>query len=1336
MQRKTVFKFLRHTLLSLLATLLILLAILSAVLETETGSRWVITAVTNALGVNVQGIRGNLRDGLDVQSLDYVNVGQSFHVEQISLRWRPIDLLYGTLEIQTLSAKNVRVTLPPLVDEQQSKAPFSQWPGLSLPLIINVRYAQIDNIELQRGDSSQQWQSLRGAISWGQFNVDYTSIALLHEDYSLHLTGTSALAFPYKTQATLQWRYQPLASDASTQSNTITVKSPTAYMGVSDISGDLRSLKIATQISVPLVMENEIAGSLVNENNELLAAPQLTVFARWREQMLPLEWWVPDHPAPVTSGEVTAKGNWENYRVELQGDIHVPHAPMVGVQAAVDGDLQHVRVEYLNLRERIIPAVLDAVTPALGNASSSSSSLPLIAEISSQSSSSAAPVAQFVDADAGLSLQGQVRWSPQLAWDISADAEHLNIGSLLEQWTSNINATFITRGSRSEEGWKVQLKNLALEGDLRGVTLRGGGSLDYDGKQFRTDNLNVVWGANQLQVKGDVGSNYNLEWNLDAPMLGQIDNRFQGSVITKGKLRGSLRQPKVDIQADIQQFAWGGYGVDKLQLSFAPQSEGPQNSATEKKPAEKAVAKENEETGAEKTAATHTENSGTTAAPNGTGDAASPRLVDALSKDNYVLNFSANNLRVVENRFSTVTLKGSGSLNNHQLQSSIRHAGYGRADLTLNGKYTAGEWQGKFNHFAIKLKKVPRWWLTASQPLRISTQAVNVGRQCFTTRTNLTAQVEKVAEVEREQVIGEWTSNQSYVKRNMDWLVQPKGAAFTPVETYSLPQLCIDGDWSTATGARVNANLDSVPLRQFLYLFKTEVYFAGVMDGAVHLTSPDLSLANTKANANVSTRNAELRYQYVGGTTEVYAWRDFFVRATLANAKLNADAGMEWTGFGDISASAQLDLQKQAFNDGKLIAQFSNLAPLETLLPFTNDVKGTLLADLSLTGTFSKPQVVGDIILRNGAANLPRLGLDLTNLDIQLSSEQSGDINLVSQVQSGKGRLSVVSDLHGAGTPDWTLTGLINGNDVTVVSLSQLKATVSPDIRVTANRELLELTGSAVIPWARTNFKSLPESATAVSADEFIIDEPTAGNDAESTFRVNTNLDISLGNDVRFNGFGLDSKLTGKINLLKEAQRQFFTSGFVSVDEGTYKAYGQTLTIERGRLLFQGPYENPGIEIRASRIIRDDDNTKVGLDISGTLQRPKATVFSSESLSDSQAMMMLLTGKPVKDASQADASLLVSAMSGLGSDAGGGITSGITRFFGVDELEIKSDQGFDQSELWVGKYLTPRLLVRYVVGIFDQAFGFGVEYQLTDRLRLEAESSETQSVDVVYKIER
>ena len=276
-----------------------------------------------------------------------------------------------------------------------------------------------------------------------------------------------------------------------------------------------------------------------------------------------------------------------------------------------------------------------------------------------------------------------------------------------------------------------------------------------------------------------------------------------------------------------------------------------------------------------------------------------------------------------------------------------------------------------------------------------------------------------------------------------------------------------------------------------------------------------------------------------------------------------------------------------------------------------------------------------------------------------------------------------------------------------------------------------------MIPWARANIKRLPESATQVSSDAVIVNEQFAQEAVATPIDFFTNLTLSLGDDVQFKGFGLNSKLSGKLSLLKESQRPFFTNGYVSVANGSYKAYGQTLTIDRGRLVFQGPYDNPGLDIRASRIIKGEDGVKVGLDINGTLQRPIADVFSVPSrYSESQAMMMLLTGKPANEATKADASMLVGAMGGLGMDSDGSIATEITRLFRLDELEIKSDEGIDQSQLWIGKYLTPKLLVRYVVGIFDSAFSLGMEYQLTKQLRVEAESGEAQSVDVIYKIER
>jgi translocation and assembly module TamB len=116
-------------------------------------------------------------------------------------------------------------------------------------------------------------------------------------------------------------------------------------------------------------------------------------------------------------------------------------------------------------------------------------------------------------------------------------------------------------------------------------------------------------------------------------------------------------------------------------------------------------------------------------------------------------------------------------------------------------------------------------------------------------------------------------------------------------------------------------------------------------------------------------------------------------------------------------------------------------------------------------------------------------------------------------------------------------------------------------------------------------------------------------------------------------------------------------------------------------------------------------------------------------------MMMLLTGKPVTQESRAEATLLMGAISGLGGDSDS-ISTNIANFFRVDELAINSEKGIEQSELWIGKQLTPKLMVRYVVGLFDQLVSLGVQYQLSDRLRLEAESGETQSVDVIYRIER
>jgi translocation and assembly module TamB len=1313
---------LRNALLSLIAVLLILLASISALMETQTGSRWLVHRLAGLANISLGTVTGNLREGLDIASLEYRQEGVLVQASQLSFRWRPIDLFYSALMIDSLSAAQLRVQLPPAAQPEPPTAePFSQWPSLRLPLRIQLAKLDLRQIRFQQGEQQLAWDKLSGDLSLGTFNLRYSNLTLIHPDYELRLTGRTALDYPYASSANLHWQWQaPAGADGS---------AGLLYRGVSQLDGDLTQLALANRIDSPVALNATASGALVNAQRELQLEPALQLHMEWLAQPLPAAWWLAEKRPPITRGLLKAEGNWQAYRASLEGAIQLPDTPALAVNTRVDGSLDAVNIQQLDIRE--LGERLQSVVALSSSAASSVAATAGDTEEaeSSASTEAAAQVleAQSLNRDAGLSLKGRVAWAPALDWQLAVEAKAFNLAGLIDNWPSRLDASFTSRGSLKDDHWQAALEDLALAGELRGVYAQGSGSVVLDGSNLRSDSLALTVGANQLQLKGELGDSLSLQWNINAPLLQQLDESITGSLISKGELRGDRNHPRIDLSASANKVVLGDYGVEKLELALVPltaQSQpivGPQPGSG---------------SGQDSGAAPQLDNSAASS-PVGAGLNPVRLLTGELLQERYQLNLSASRLQLAQQYFSSITMSGSGSVAKHELQATLRSPSLGRADIGLQGDYADYRWQGKLTQLALKLTKVPRWWLTSGQPIRISAEGVLLGEQCLTTRTNLTAAVERDTSIEREQLRAEWQPNQSPQRINpYDWLVNKPAPPASPIERYNLPRLCLAGDWSKSSGARLDAQLDAVPLRQFLSLFKTEVFFAGVMDGNLSLRSPDLTLAGTRASLDITTRNAELRYQYAGGVTDVYPWRDFAVRAQLQKSQLSTSAGMEWTGFGRMDLTSLLDLQQQTINNARLQVNFHNIAPLETLLPFTNDVKGELTADLSAGGSFSAPYLAGDIYLRNGSANLTRLGLDLQAVSLSLNAARDGQLKLMSEAQSGDGRLTLVGDLKGFGSDNWRAQAFVNGTNFRVVSLPQLKANLSPNIKVELDAKAMHLTGDAVIPWARTNIKSLPPSAVQVSDDALIVDEKFLQQQAVSPFEVFSNLNLSLGEDVSFKGFGLSSKLSGRLNLLKEANRPFFTNGYVSVSEGSYKAYGQTLTIERGRLAFQGPYDNPGLDIRATRTIRDSESTKVGLDIDGTLQRPKAKVFASPSKSDSEAMMMLLTGKPIKEASNADASLLLSAMSGLGMDSGGSITSEINRFFGVDQLEVKADDGIDQSQLWVGKYLTPKLLVRYVVGIFDQAFSFGIEYQLTDSFRIEAESGTTKSVDLIYKIER
>ena len=226
---------------------------------------------------------------------------------------------------------------------------------------------------------------------------------------------------------------------------------------------------------------------------------------------------------------------------------------------------------------------------------------------------------------------------------------------------------------------------------------------------------------------------------------------------------------------------------------------------------------------------------------------------------------------------------------------------------------------------------------------------------------------------------------------------------------------------------------------------------------------------------------------------------------------------------------------------------------------------------------------------------------------------------------------------------------------------------------------------------------------------------------------------VELGDDASIAGFGIDTRLAGSLRLQRGDNQSNLAYGELSLLDGTYELYGQSLTIRQGRFVFLGALDNPGVDVRA---VRQINAQTVGVQMGGTLKSMNSSLFSSPNLSEIDILAMLATGRPFASIGQRDQGALLGTLASLGLERNTGLTNQIRSGLGLDELSIGTKDTLNNSVLTVGKYLTPNLFARYGVGLFDSSSKVNLDYTLSDRLKLKAESGAQQSIDLVYSVEK
>jgi len=229
-----------------------------------------------------------------------------------------------------------------------------------------------------------------------------------------------------------------------------------------------------------------------------------------------------------------------------------------------------------------------------------------------------------------------------------------------------------------------------------------------------------------------------------------------------------------------------------------------------------------------------------------------------------------------------------------------------------------------------------------------------------------------------------------------------------------------------------------------------------------------------------------------------------------------------------------------------------------------------------------------------------------------------------------------------------------------------------------------------------------------------------------------------LGGDVRYTGLNLETKVSGGLRIDADAGRTSTASGTLTL-AGTYNAYGQKLDLERGQLLFNGPLDNPGLDVRAVRSIEASvaggETTRVGVELAGTVKAPRTRVFSTPAMSEADALSYLLLGRPVTGTGGEETATLQTAAIAMGLQQALPVVQRIGQTLGLDELSVQTTET-DEGALTAGKYLSPNVYIRYSYGLFNRIGGILLRFKVSERVSIETRSGDQKSMDLLYTVEK
>jgi autotransporter translocation and assembly factor TamB len=1318
----------KRLLLIFLTIILLIPVSLLALMNSEWGTRWLLLTFLPA-EASIQNIQGSLLDHLSLNKLRYKTPGETVEINQFNFVWQPVQLWSGTLKIVELAIDDVNISLTESTQPEEKSEPFDFNAPLALPIDLIIENLRLSNLQFQQGETQQSVAKLQLIAKTENGQLKIQTLVIDARPLAATLQGQIHLGKGFAFSLNTNWQI-----NTEQQGN---------WRANSKISGDTKKIIFRNDISSPFAI-----GLKGIVKNPLDANPHINARLDWQNIKYPLTGDIPQ--VKSEKGVVRFIGLLSDYRLKLNAQLTQDYLPNTSLVLDSQGSLEAITIKKLELKSTTgtlqtsgIVGWKDKTTFDIKVLAQNFNPAIIMPDMAGNLSLDSHFKGQFTDKlqlDVAIhKLAGVVRGYP-----VSADGKLLLVGDQLTVNALNLNSGRNKIAANGTLGEKLNI-------DIDTPTLNTlwptlGGSLKARASlQGEWQNPAIKMQASGQGLKfaehGVEQLNINIDYDPATNKTSQLQfiaSRIKTGATQIAKLliegQGSIAQHSVKAEVssqygDVATLITGGIKTENWQGALAKLSIDSKDAGLWQLNRAMNIHASKNKAGIDVAA-----NEGCLVQRN------AALCVQGVYSANGDL---AGQLKIVDL---------PSALIQSQLPPDIKLITALNADATVQAKkgVLSGQYrvtttptslivQNKELHTGASSVsgKLNGTQVSADIDLALLGQDAVRGQIRLDTGKNQALSGQLYASVVEFAALKAFVPQLSDLKGQLKANIKLAGTMTKPV---------INGDIDLNNGMVAIAESDFAIHDITLHAQASggdtnHIRLQGSLSPSLTAKKPDAMQLSTRVNvhADLQQQASNLTGQYqidVPPTTISLANAKIplgmsSLSGKLAANRLFADLKLALIKQDYLRAQLELATDDSKTLSGQITASVLEFAALNRLVPQVSGLKGQLKANLNLAGTTEKPTANGAVNFSSGEMNIVELGLQLRqiNLQAQTLTATADRIQLKGSAKSGEGTLKLDGVVGLQAEAGFPVDLMITGDNFEVAKLPEAEVAVSPQLKVAFAKAQGKVTGKLAIPKAVIQMQQIPENAISVSKDEVIIGETEEQGTNTAPTNIDATIDIELGKNVNFSGMGLKTDLQGKLQLVKSGEKMSMY-GDVNMSKARYKSYGQDLTVRKGQFVFNGPVDNPSLNVEATRLSTDKKVTAI-LSVTGTPDNLKTRIYAEPSLPETEALAYLIAGKPLNQASKAEGGMIAGAALSYGA----GQASWLTEKLGLDEFEVQEGNTLQSTLLAVGQYLTPDFYVGAKVGLFNKQVALVLKHKLTDTLNVETQTGESQRIKLNYEID-